>query len=99
MVICRPWPSIPQGSAGLQYESPPHDAITLLKQSWGSISPSCIAACFVHSCCLPALDNTEITADAVEYSKKLESETIAQMCKQLFNLPLSNLSVAGMLYK
>ena len=71
--------------------------ITLLKQSWGSISPSCIAACFVHSRCLPALDNTEITANAVEYSKKLESETVAQMCKQLCNLSLSNLSVAGML--
>ena len=54
---------LPQGSAGLQYGCPPHvhDAITLLKQSWGSISPSCIAACFVHSHCLPpALDNTEI---------------------------------------
>ena len=31
-----------QGSAGLQYSCPPHvhDAITLLKQSWDSISPS-----------------------------------------------------------
>eukprot|EP00731_Ephydatia_muelleri_P037465 Em0478g1a len=90
---------LPQGSAGLQYGCPPHvrDAITLLKQSWDSISPSCITACFVHSHCLPASDNTEITADAVEYSKKLESESVALMCQQLSSLSLSNLGVAGML--
>eukprot|EP00731_Ephydatia_muelleri_P019478 Em0012g303a len=54
-------------------------------------------ACFVHSRCLPAIDNTEITADAVEYSKKLESESVALMCQQLCSLSLSNLGVAGML--
>ena len=90
---------LPNGCAGLQYGSPAHvgDAVMILKEEWDSITPSTIAACWAHSRCLPLLSTSELGADAQDYTRKVELETVREMCSMLSNVSLTNPSVVDML--
>ena len=90
---------LPAGHAGLQYGCQPHvrDAIMLLKEAWDSISPSTIAACWVHSKCLSVTETARVASDCCSYNSKLEPMTIEAMCNKLSSLTLRSPSVVNML--
>ena len=90
---------LPAGHAGLQYGCQPHvgDAIMLLKEAWDSISPSTIAACWVHSKCLSVTDTAQIASECRTYNSKLVPMTIEAMCDKLSSLTLRSPSVVNML--
>ena len=83
---------LPAGCAGLSYGCPPHvgDAIAILKDCWDSVSSTVIASCWRHSNCLHASEITDLTSSSEEYHKKLESDTIADMCDKLAHLVITN---------
>ena len=71
--------------AGPLYGFPPHvgDAMTLLKDSWESISSSTVAACWAHSHCLSSVTTTELQSESHDYTKEVESKSIDEMCSKL----------------
>ena len=90
---------LPAGCAGVKYGCLPHvgDAVTILKEAWDSILPSTIAACWGHAHCLPLVEEVELTSDARDYRKTVESEAVKAMCSQLASLAISEPSVADSL--
>ena len=80
--------------SGLFYRAIP---VVLLKEAWDSIAPSAIAGCWVHTRCLPIINNTELSSDIWEYYKKVELELIHSMCSMLSKLSLTNPDVGAVL--
>ena len=55
--------------------------------------PSRIAVCWDHAHCLPLVEKVQLTADARDYRKTVESEAVKEMCSQLASLAISKPSV------
>ena len=69
----------------------------LLREAWDSISPSTIAACWLHSKCLSILDTAQVASESHSYHRKVEPETIEAMYNKHSSLTLGSPSVANML--
>ena len=66
------------------------DATAILKECWNSVSSTVITSCWRHSNCLHASEITDLTSSSEEYHKKLESDTIADVCDKLAHLVITN---------
>lgn len=71
------------GRKGLKYGCPAHvlDAAEIFKSCWNNLEPSAVASCWTRARCLPHTETVAVSAENRDYKKRIEAETIENMCK------------------
>ena len=57
------------------------DAAEIFKGCWDRLDPLAVASCWARAKCLPFTETVNISAENRSYKKKVETETLENMCK------------------